>query len=116
IQERKDGTWPFTISKLCSKLWRIENDSEYLSYRHSIFAFKVMAALYLLVVADAVVGTNIIVEPEGLGSYPMALSTPLRNIALIPWILITITFYIRIRMSVDMRTERVPFLVHPARL
>ncbi|MBS3960944.1 MAG: hypothetical protein KGZ61_03785 [Sandarakinorhabdus sp.] len=114
LAERKDGWGPFSINKMCAKLWRIESDSEYLSYKHSIFAFKFMMALYAIVVADAVFGTFLVVEPNGLNEYPMALSTPLRNIAIFPWILITTIFYIRIRLSVDMRTERVPFLAHPA--
>lgn len=114
VAKRTDGWGPLSITKMCAKLWRIQSDSEYLSYKHSIFAFKFMMALYAIVVGDAVFGTFLIVEQNGLNEYPMALSTPLRNIAFFPWILITIIFYIRIRLSVDMRTERVPFLVHPA--
>ncbi len=116
VDQRVDGPSFFSIKKICSMLWDIRRDAEYLSYKHAFFAIKAMLVLFALVLLDAFLKTNIFVDPVKFVHQPSIIATAFRNISFLPWVLITVIFYVRIRFSLDMPRDRIPFLVHPARL
>src|SRR6218665_2464210 len=80
VEQRVDGRGFLSIKKICSMLWDIRRDAEYLSYKHVFFAIKVMLVLFALVLLDAFLKTNIFVDATKFAQRPTIIATAFRNV------------------------------------
>jgi hypothetical protein len=94
----------------------IRNRSDYILCCHLVFSFTVMMLIAFSIYMDALLSSGIFIDNTKFNENPLSIAVSFRNISVLPWIIITIAFYIRIRFSMNLAIETPPINCHPALL
>ncbi|WP_312166642.1 hypothetical protein [Phenylobacterium sp.] len=111
VEKREKGVFNFLIRKGVPGL-NLSNDADYLIYKQSIAIFSVMTSIVIAITADAIFSLGFLVDQVSYQSEPKILAVYFRDMSIIPWLVITTIFYIRIRLSLNMSTDNIPININ----
>jgi len=111
----KRGTGPFfAFMKRCLPGLHFTNDADYLVYKQGIAIYALMMSIACLLALDAILSLGLIINLERFQGEPRSLAVSFRDLSVIPWIVVTVIFYIRIRLSLDLSSDDIPVNIHPS--
>lgn len=115
VERRKDGlTMP--IMKRFMPTLRLANDTDYIVAAAAMLTLKLGLAVFLLLIIDVSFRTGIVISPDEFDRNMLILPAIQRNIMLLPIILISTSYYLRIRLVIDIKRSWIPIVGHPALL
>ena len=90
------------------------NDADYLIYKQGVVILTLMIAIACVLALDALLSMGLLMDIERFQSEPRSLAVSFRDLSVIPWIVVTVIFYIRIRLSLDLSSDDIPVNIHPS--
>lgn len=73
-----------------------------------------MMSIMIIIVIDAFIGLNFFVNQSEYIRSPLALSVAFRDLSILPLAIISLIFYVRIRLSMNLETDTPPITCHQA--
>lgn len=113
IEKRDTGLFSAFIERGLPGL-NFANDADYLIYKQSIVIFTLMIAIACVLALDALLSMGLLMDIERFQSEPRSLAVSFRDLSVIPWIVVTVIFYIRIRLSLDLSSDDIPVNINPS--
>lgn len=92
----------------------ISNDTEYLLYISYRISLQFMSLLIAALFIDVSLSLGIFVDAQDFYTAPIIIAHKFRDISILPCLLLTVAFYIRIRLSIDLASAALPIPSHPA--
>lgn len=112
-ERRSSGVFSSLIQRGIPGL-NFNNDSDHLIYKQSIVIFSTMVAMAIATVLDAIFSMGLLVNVDVYQREPRSLAIFFRDISVLPWLMITVIFYIRIRFSLNLSSDNIPININPS--